>query len=50
MASGCMHEEALFISLDGLNNISIFVDEDNDLEEDFTHLSNEVFLFSTFQL
>ena len=35
MDSGSTHEEALFISLD---KISIFLDEDDDLEEQITHL------------
>ena len=47
MASGCTHEETLFVSSDDLDNSSILLDEDNDLEEESTHLSNEVFLFSS---
>ena len=35
MDSGSTHEEALFISLD---KMSIFLDEDDDLEEQITHL------------
>ena len=35
MASDCTHEEASFSSLD----------EDNDLEEEITHLFNEVDIF-----
>ena len=47
MALGCTHKEASIVSLDNLNNISILLDEDNDLEEEITHLFNEVsnFLF-----
>ena len=29
MASGCMQEEALFVSLDDLGSIYILLDEDN---------------------
>ena len=47
MASGCTHEEASFVSLDDLDNVSILLDDDNDLEEEITHLFNEVFLFSS---
>ena len=42
MASGCTHQETSFVSLDGLDNISILSDEDNDLEEENTHLFNAV--------
>ena len=45
MASGCTHEEASFVSLDDLDNISILLDEDNGLEEKITHLFNEVSIF-----
>ena len=34
MASGCTHKEASFVFLDDLDNISILLDEDNDLEEE----------------
>ena len=34
MACRGMHEQALFISLDKLDNIAILLDEDNDLEEE----------------
>ena len=37
MASGCTHEEASFVCLDDLNNISILLDKDNDLKEDIPH-------------
>ena len=48
MVSDCTHEEASFISSDDLDNISISLDEDNDLEEEITHLFNEeVFLYSS---
>ena len=42
MASGCTHEEVSFVCLDDLDNISILLDEGNDLEEEITHLFNEV--------
>ena len=42
---GCAHEEASFSSLDELSNITILLDEDNDLEEEITHLFNEVDIF-----
>ena len=42
MASDCTHEEASFVSLDDLDSISILLDKDNDLEEEITHLFNEV--------
>ena len=45
MTPGCTHEEASFVSLDDIDNISILLDEDNDLEEELTHLFNVVFLF-----
>ena len=44
----CIHgfvlhsEEASFVSLDDLDNISIFSEEENDLEEEITNLFNEV--------
>ena len=38
MALGCTQEEALFVSLDDLGNISILLEKDNDLEEEITHL------------
>ena len=34
-----------FVSLNNLDNISISLDEDNDLEEEITHLFNEVSIF-----
>ena len=41
-----MHtEEASFVSSHGLDNISILLDEDNDLEEEITHLFNELSTF-----
>ena len=45
MASGCTYEEASFVSLDNLDNISVLLDEDIDLEEEITHLFNEVTIF-----
>ena len=45
MYTGCTHEEASFVSLDDLDNISIVLDEDNDLEEEITHLFNEIGIF-----
>ena len=44
MASGGT-EEASFVSLDDLDNISILLDKDNDLEEEITHSFNEVSIF-----
>ena len=47
----CIHgfglhtENASFVSLDDLDNISIFLEEDNDLEEEIVHLFNERSLF-----
>ena len=38
MVSGCIDEGASFVSLDGLGNISILLDKDNDLEEAITLL------------
>ena len=45
LSSGCTHEEALFVSLGDLDNISILLHEDNDLEEEISHLFNEVSIF-----
>ena len=42
MALGCTHKEASFVSLDDLDNISVLLHEDNDLEEQITYLFNEV--------
>ena len=44
-ASGCTHEEASFLSLDDLDNISILLDEDSDLEEEITYLFDEISSF-----
>ena len=41
MTSGCTHKEVLFVSLDDLDNISILLDESNDLEEEVSHLFNK---------
>ena len=49
MASGYIHEEASFASLDDLDKIYIFLDEYNVLEEEISDLFNEVFLFSNFK-
>ena len=38
MASDCTREEASFVSLDDLDNISILLDEHNDLEKEITLL------------
>ena len=46
MASGSTYEEASFVSSDDLDNFSILLDEHNDLEEESTHLLNEVSIFS----
>ena len=49
----CIHgfglhiEEAWFVFLDDLDNISILLDEGNDLVKKNTNLFNEVFLFSS---
>ena len=45
MASGCTHEETSFVSLEDLDNISISLDKDNDLEEGITHLFNKLSIF-----
>ena len=42
---GLPTEEALFVSSDDLGNISILLNENNDLEEEITHLFNEVSIF-----
>ena len=44
-ASSCTHEEASFVSLNYLDNVSILLQEDNDLEEEISHLFNEVSFF-----
>ena len=47
----CIHglefhtEEVSLVYLDDLDNISFLLDEDNDLEEEITHLYNEVSIF-----
>ena len=46
MFSGSTHNEALCVSSDGSDNISIFLDKVSDLEEKISHSFNEVFLFS----
>ena len=33
MASSCIHEDASSVSLDDLDNVSILLNEDHDLEE-----------------
>ena len=45
MASSCTHEKASFLYLDDLDEIFTLLDEDNDLEEEITHLFNEVSVF-----
>ena len=45
MTSGCAHKEVLFVFLDDLDNISILLDESNDLEEEITHLFNKKSIF-----
>ena len=53
MASSCTHKEASFVSLGNLDDISILLDEDNDLEEETTHIyiyiyiMKKLFLFSS---
>ena len=39
-ATVCTHEKASFVSLNDLDNISILLEVDNDLEEEITHLFN----------
>ena len=46
MASGCTHLETLFVSLDDLDNISILLDKDKELEEEITYLFNKVSIFT----
>ena len=43
--SACTLEEALSVSLDNFAKISILLDKDNDLEEQITHLFDEVNIF-----
>ena len=45
MVSDCTHEEASFVSLDDLDNISILLVEDNNLEKEINHWFNEVSIF-----
>ena len=45
MPSGCTHKEASFLFLDYFGNISILLDEDNDLEDEITNLFNELSIF-----
>ena len=45
MASGCIHKESSFVSLDYLDNISNLLDKDNDLGEEITHLFTEAKYF-----
>ena len=49
MASGCTHEETSFVSLEDLDNISISLDKDNDLEEGITHLFNKLSIYFFFK-
>ena len=44
-SSGCIHKEASFVSLDDLDKISVLLEEDNHLEEEITHLFNEISIF-----
>ena len=39
-ATVCTYEKASFVSLNDLDNISILLEVDNDLEEEITHLFN----------
>ena len=50
MTSGCTHKEVLFVSLDDLDNISILLDESNDLEEEVSHLFNKKYFISILKL
>ena len=43
MASSCTHKEASFVSLGNLDDISILLDEDNDLEEETTHIYIDIY-------
>ena len=45
MALASTHEKASFVSLVDLDNISIFLNENNDLENEITHLFQRVFSF-----
>ena len=46
MASGCIHQEGLFVSSDDLDNISALLDEDKDLKEEIIHLFYIVDIFT----
>ena len=46
MVLGCTDEGASFVYLDDLDNISVLLHDNNDLEEEITHFFNEVFLLS----
>ena len=39
-ATVCTHEKASFVSLNDLDNISILLEVDHDLDEEITHLFN----------
>ena len=43
MASSCTHKEASFVSLGNLDDISILLDEDNDLEEETTDIYIDIY-------
>ena len=45
MASSCTHKEASFVSLGNLDDISILLDEDNDLEEETTHIYIYIYIY-----
>ena len=43
---GCPQEEASFVYIDDLDNISFSLDKENYLEEDLAHLFNESSIFT----
>ena len=43
MVLDCRHEDASFVTLNDLENISILLDEDDDLEDEITHLLMKYF-------
>ena len=45
MALGGTDEGALFVSLDDFDNISILLDEDNDLKKEIPHFLTKYFYF-----
>ena len=43
MVLDCRHEDASFVTLNDLENISILLDEGDDLEDEITHLLMKYF-------